>query len=87
MHFFYKKNKKIFFNIKNDVNNMMKPYDLTASQIILLKYLYENKENTIIQKDICNYLPLKHSTIINILKRLELKGLITKTIKNIVIIK
>ena len=70
--------KKIFFSIKNDVNNKMKPYDLTASQIILLKYLYENIDNTVIQKDICEYLSLKHSTIINILKRLELKGLIKK---------
>ena len=70
--------KKIFFNIKNDVNNKMKPYDLTTSQIILLKYLYENIDNTVIQKDICEYLYLKHSTAIGILKRLEEKELIIK---------
>ena len=46
--------KKIFFSIKNDVNNKMKPYDLTASQIILLKYLYENIDNTVIQKVYAN---------------------------------
>ena len=70
--------KKIFFEIKNDVNNRMKPFDLTASQIITLKYLYENEYNIIIQKDICEFLSLKHSTVINILKRLEEKELIRK---------
>jgi len=47
--------KKIFFEIKNDVNNRMKPFDLTATQIITLKYLYENENNIIIQKDICEF--------------------------------
>ena len=35
--------KKIFFEIKNNVNNQVKPYDLTAVQIITLNYLYSNK--------------------------------------------
>ena len=70
--------KKIFFIIKNDVNEKMKPYDLTAAQILLLEYLNENSGKMIIQKDICDYLSLKHSTVIGILKRLEEKGLVTK---------
>ena len=70
--------KKIFFNIKNSVNDKMKQYNLTAVQIILLEYLYENNEKVIIQKDICEHLSLKHSTVIGILKRLEGKELITK---------
>lgn len=70
--------KKIFFIIKNDVNEKLKPYDLTAAQILLLKYLNINSGKMIIQKDICDYLSLKHSTVIGILKRLETKGLITK---------
>ena len=70
--------KKIFFNIKNNLNDKMKPYDLTAVQIILLKYLDDNKGKSIIQKDICEHLSLKHSTVINILRWLEIKGLITK---------
>jgi len=70
--------KKIFFNIKTDVNDKMKPYNLTAAQVLLLEYLYENKEKLIIQKDLCEYLSLKHSTVISILKRLESKELITR---------
>ena len=63
--------KVVFFKIKNDVNDMMKKYNLTAVQVILLEYLYENNEKVIIQKDICEHLALKHSTVIGILKRLE----------------
>ena len=70
--------KKIFFNIKTDLNDKMKPYNLTAAQVILLEYLYENKGKIIIQKDLCEYLSLKHSTVISILKRLESKELITR---------
>lgn len=70
--------KVIFFNIKKNVNTKMKPYNLTASQIILLNYLYENKEKEMFQKDVCEFLSLKHSTVISILKRLEGKELITK---------
>lgn len=70
--------KKIFFIIKNDVNEKMKPYNLTAAQILLLRYLQLNKGKMIIQKDICDYLCLKHSTVIGILKRLEEKELIIK---------
>ena len=70
--------KKIFFIIRNDVNEKMKHYDLTAAQILLLKYLNTNSGKMVIQKDICDYLSLKHSTVIGILKRLEAKQLITK---------
>lgn len=72
--FITEKIKKIFFEIKNDVNRKMKPFDLIASQIITLKYLYENDKNIVIQKDICEYLSLKHITVNNILKRLEEKN-------------
>ncbi len=70
--------KKIFFDIKNNLNMEMKNYDLTAAQIIVLKYLYENTDNVVILKDICEYLSLKHSTVIGILKRLGNKELITR---------
>lgn len=70
--------KKIFFDLKINVNNKMKEYNITAAQIILLEYLYENKDKTIILKDLCNHLSLRHSTIISILKRLEEKELISR---------
>ena len=70
--------KKIFFLIRKDINEKMRPYNLTAAQILLLKYLDMNDGKVLIQKDICNYLSLKHSTVIGILKRLEAKELIIK---------
>lgn len=70
--------KKIFFSIKNDVNDKMKQYNLTAAQIIILEFLRESKDQVIILKDLCEYLSLKHSTVISILKRLETKELITR---------
>ena len=53
-------------------------YNLTAVQVLILKYLNDNYPKEIIQKDICEYMDLKHSTIISILKRLHAKELITK---------
>lgn len=70
--------KKIFFNVKNGINEKMKEYNITAAQTILLEYLNENQNKTIILKNICDYLSLKHSTVISILKRLEEKELITR---------
>ncbi len=51
----------------------MKPYNLTASQIILLKYLYENKEKEMFQKAVCEFLSLKHSTVIKYFKKIRRK--------------
>lgn len=70
--------KKIFFVVKNEINEKMKAYNLTAAQALLLEYLNEMNGKMIIQKDICDYLSFKHSTVIDILKRLEEKELITK---------
>ena len=70
--------KKIFFEVKNNLNENMKKYNLTATQILILGYLNEKRGDTIIQKDLCDYLSLKHSTVISILRRLEIKGLIIK---------
>ena len=70
--------KKVFFNIKNNINNELKDYDITAVQILILKYLFDNNGKVVILKDLCDYLSLKHSTVISILKRLEAKELINK---------
>ena len=70
--------KKIFFSVKNNLNDKMKSYDLTAAQIIILEFLRESKDQVIILKDLCEYLSLKHSTVISILKRLEVKELIVR---------
>ena len=70
--------KNIIFYIKIDLDNKMRKYNLTTVQVLILQFLNDNSNKEIIQKDICEHLSLKHSTIINILKRLEMKELITK---------
>ncbi len=72
------KMKNIIFYIKTDLDNKMRKYNLTTVQVLILQFLNDNSNKEIIQKDICEHLSLKHSTIINILKRLEMKELITK---------
>lgn len=72
------KMKNIIFYLRNKIDIQMKEYDLTTVQILLLQYLYLNQDKIIIQKDLCDYLSLKHSTVIDILERLEKKELISK---------
>ena len=46
---------------------------MTFSQMILVSYLWENREKKITQKDISEALHIKHPTTIGLLKRLEEK--------------
>lgn len=80
------KMKNIVNYSKTKFNNDLKEYDLTASQYVVLKYLINNEGKNIIQKDIGEFLVLKHTTIIGIIKRLEQKGLIKKESKHTSII-
>ena len=80
------KMKNIVFYLKKSIDNKMRKYDLTTVQILILKYLKDNMDKEVIQKDICDHLSLKHSTVISIIKRLEDKKLVSKeTSKNAVI--
>ena len=80
------KMKNIVFYLKKSIDNKMRKYDLTTVQVLILKYLKDNIGKEVIQKDICDHLSLKHSTVISILKRLEDKELVSKeTSKNAVI--
>jgi DNA-binding MarR family transcriptional regulator len=72
------KMKNIVFHMKKEVDNNLRKYNLTTVQLLLLMYLKENRDKEIIQKDICECLSLKHSTVIEILKKLEEKGYIHK---------
>lgn len=80
------KMKNIVNYSKTKFNNDLKEYDLTASQYVVLKYLINNEGKNIIQKDVGEFLVLKHTTIIGIIKRLEQKGLIKKESKHASII-
>ena len=57
-------------------NRQMKDDDMTFSQVILLSYLWENRERKVTQKDISEALHIKHPTTIGLLKRLEEKGML-----------
>ena len=72
------KMKKIIFNIRNDLDNKLRKYNLTTVQVLILLYLNNNNDKEVIQKDICEHFSLKHSTVISILKKLIDKNLISK---------
>ena len=67
--------------MKKELDNNLRKYNLTTVQLLLLMYLKENRDKQVIQKDICERLSLKHSTVIEILKKLEYKGYIHKETK------
>ena len=70
--------KLIDQKMKSRVNNMLKEYDLTQTQMRILFYLNENSGRPISQKDICDFLMVKHTSLIDVLKRLESKGFIER---------
>ena len=72
------KMKNIVFYMKKELDKNLKKYKLTTVQLLLLMYLKENRDKEIIQKDICEKLSLKHSTVIEIIKKLEEKGFVHK---------
>lgn len=72
------KMKNIVFYMKKELDKNLKKYKLTTVQLLLLMYLKENRDKEIIQKDICEKLSLKHSTVIEIIKKLEDKGYVHK---------
>ena len=72
------KMKNIVNYTKTKFNNDLRKYNITAAQFLVLKYLLKNEGKKISQKEICEYLFLKHTTVNGIMKRLEEKKLIEK---------
>lgn len=72
------KMKNIVFHMKKEMDNNLRKNNLTIVQLLILMYLKENKGKEVIQKDLCEKLSLKHSTVIEILKKLEEKGYVHK---------
>ena len=58
------------------INRHLKEEDMTFSQMILMFYLWENREKKITQKDISDAMHIKHPTAIGLLKRLEEKEML-----------
>ena len=59
------------------INRQLKVEDMTFSQLILITYVWENRNNKVTQKDISKALHIKHPTTIGLLKRLEEKEMLT----------
>ena len=58
------------------INRQLKEDDMTFSQIMVLFYLFENRDKKVMQKDISDALHIKHPTTIGLLKRLEEKEML-----------
>ncbi|MFR7592922.1 MAG: MarR family winged helix-turn-helix transcriptional regulator [Longibaculum sp.] len=63
----------------SSLNNQLRPYHLTFQQFLILDYL-SRKEDTIIGKDICQYLGISHPTSVGLMTRMRGKGFITMDI-------
>lgn len=70
--------KFINHKIESRMNCHLKKNDLTFSQFQVMAFLAHNCECDISQKKICDFLKVKHTSIIDVLKRLEAKGFIQR---------
>ena len=72
--------KRISDYIEADANKALEQYGITYSQARVLSFLLKSQNKVIIQKDIENYLEIKHPTVIGLLQRMEAKGLIVSVV-------
>jgi len=68
--------KRISDYIEADANRALEQYGITCSQARVLTFLLKSQDKVVIQKDIEDYLEIKHPTVIGILQRMESKGII-----------
>ena len=69
-----KKLDKVF---KQNLDQELERVGLTFSQMRVLRFLEDNPNTKITQKDISKELDIQHSTTIGLLKRMQEKGLVT----------
>lgn len=72
--------KKIGNNLEAGKNRALKEFGLTSAQFEILCFLNKKMGEQISQKDISEYLGVKHTSTINILKILEEKDFIRKEV-------
>lgn len=63
-------------------NKKLKKFDITHTQFKILKYLLENKEKEINQKDLEKHFNLSNPTVTGIINRLELKNFVMRIVDN-----
>lgn len=64
--------------LEANMNERLREFDITHSQLNVLIFLDKNRCSYISQKDICDFLKVKHTSMIDVLKRLENKDLIIR---------
>lgn len=76
-------NRDIGFIIKNiseimdkKFNKRLKAMGITCSQMRILSYLFEHKDQDVTQRQLESYFGISHPTTVGIINRLEGKGLI-----------
>lgn len=67
---------------KEQLNRSVEQLDLTTSQIHVLFYLKNNENREVIQKDIEERFNLSNPTVTGIIKRLETKGFIERSVSS-----
>lgn len=65
--------------LEQHLNAVLSKDNITSSQFWVLLYLDERKNKITSQKDICQDLELKHTTVIGLIKRMAEKGLVGST--------
>lgn len=69
--------KKISDRLLSELNYNLKKYDITARQLEVLDFI--NELNSVSQKDLSEHLGVKHTTVIELLRKLQEKDFIIKT--------
>lgn len=59
-------------------NHLLKPYDITVQQALILHYLSRNSDNNINQKDIEIYLGISNPSVTSLMKTMVRKGLVRR---------
>ena len=72
--------KRISDYIEADANKALEQHGITFSQARVLSFLLNSQDKVTIQKDIEEFLELKHPTVIGILQRMEAKGIIVSSV-------
>lgn len=72
--------KKIYTGIISKKNRTLAQYNITGVQEDLLLYIKEREDNNVIQKDICEFFDIKHTTAMYTLRELEKKNYIYRVV-------
>ena len=70
--------KRVSIQFDNLANKLLAPYDLTGSQIKVLKYLYRHEPASQTQRDLEHYFDMSNPTVTKLVQNLERNGFIER---------